>query len=62
MTMNGWPSNSSMPWMVQMLGWFNAEAVRASRLKRSNTRGSWENPGGRNFRATCRPSLLSSAL
>ena len=31
MTMKTWPSSSSISWMVQMLGWFSAEAARASR-------------------------------
>ena len=34
MTMKAWPSCSPMSWMVQMLGWFRAEAAWASRRKR----------------------------
>src|ERR1051326_5860869 len=37
---------------VQMLGWLRAEAVRASRRKRSRAWGSCETLSGRNFRAT----------
>ena len=36
MTMKVWPSCSSMSWMVQMCGWFSAEAARASRRNRSS--------------------------
>ena len=38
--MNDRPSCSPMSWMVQMLGWFNADAVRASRRKRLSASGS----------------------
>ena len=60
-TMKGWPLFSSMPWMVQILGWFNCEAARASRSNRSSALGSPVRLSGMNLRATCRPSLRSSA-
>ena len=40
MAMKCRPSASSMSWMVQMFGWFSAEAARASRWKRSSACGS----------------------
>ena len=45
-----------------MLGWFSDEAVRASRSKRCSVRESVATSSGRNFKATRRPSLRSSAL
>src|SRR2546426_11333647 len=48
--------------MVQMLGWFKADAARASRRNRSSTCGSRASSSGRNFNATKRPSSVSSAL
>ena len=54
MTMNGWPSCFPISWMVQILGWFRAEAARASRRKRSSACGSLATSSGRNFRATKR--------
>jgi hypothetical protein len=38
--MNARPSTSSISWIVQMFGWFRAEAARASRRNRSNACGS----------------------
>ena len=61
-TMKVCPASSLISWMVQMLGWFRAEAARASRWKRSSDCGSEATSGGRNLRATKRPSLMSSAL
>src|ERR1700688_171196 len=48
--------------MVQMLGWFRADAARASRRKRSNANGSCAVSSGRDLRATSRPREVSSAL
>ncbi len=42
--------------MVQMLGWFRAEAAGASRRKRARAGGSWATSSGRNLRATKRRS------
>ena len=39
-TMNGCPLLSSMPWMVQILGWFSSDAALASRSNRSSDLGS----------------------
>src|SRR5271157_3454506 len=47
--------------MVQILGWFRAEAERASCRKRSSPPAAWLSSGGRNLMATCRPSRVSSA-
>ncbi len=41
---------------------FSTEAARASRRKRLRAWSSLENSSGRNFKATRRPSLVSSAL
>src|SRR6266403_1994858 len=48
--------------MVQMLGWFKADAARASRWNRSRDCESLAKSSGRNFSATKRPSLVSWAL
>src|ERR1700747_2918822 len=48
--------------MVQMLGWFKADAARASRWKRSRDCESLAKSSGKNFSATKRPSLVSWAL
>src|ERR1700726_2662169 len=48
--------------MVQIFGWFSAEAARASRRNRSSAVGSFATSPGRNFSATCRSRLTSSAL
>src|SRR4051812_27418050 len=47
--------------MVQMLGWLSADAARASRSNRFSAMASFVTDSGRNFRATTRPSLVSSA-
>jgi hypothetical protein len=47
--------------MVQIFGWFSAEAVRASGKKRPSAFWSRDSCGGRNFSATLRPRLRSSA-
>ena len=60
-TMKCCPSCSSMAYTVQMPGWFSAEEARASRWKRSSDAPSRASSGGRNFRATWRPSFASSA-
>jgi hypothetical protein len=44
-----------------MLGWFRAEAARASRRNRSSACGSLATSSGRNFSATKRPRSVSSA-
>ena len=54
-------SCSSMAKTVQIPGWFNADAARASRWKRSSDGVSWASSGGRNFSATLRPRRESSA-
>ena len=59
--MKCWPSCCSIAWTVQMPGWLSAEAARASRWKRSSVAASCASSAGRNFSATCRPSLVSSA-
>ncbi len=61
MTRNGRPSSSPSSWIVQMCGWFSAEAARASRWKRSSASGSSASASGRNLSATRRPSVRSSA-
>src|SRR6266481_4228865 len=48
--------------MVQMFGWFKADAARASRWKRSRVWGSFATLSGKNLSATKRPSLASWAL
>src|ERR1700745_2210485 len=48
--------------MVQILGWFKADAARASRWKRSRDCESLAKSSGKNFSATKRPSLVSWAL
>jgi hypothetical protein len=48
--------------MVQMLGWFRAGAARTSLRKRSRACGSLATASGRNFKATKRPSSVSSAF
>jgi MHS family shikimate/dehydroshikimate transporter-like MFS transporter len=53
---------SPISWMGQILGWFRAEAACASRSKRLRACESGANPSGRNFKATKRWSLMSSAL
>src|SRR2546428_127703 len=60
--MNHCPSWFAISYMVQILGWFRADAARASRRKRSRTCGSLETSSGRNFSAAKRPSMVSSAL
>ena len=61
--MNNWPSAvCSMSWMMQMLRWLVADAACASRRNRCCAPSSWLHCGGRNFRATARPSLVSIAL
>src|SRR2546425_8401587 len=47
--------------MVQMLGWFSAEAARASRWKRSSASGVLASSSERNFKATWRPRVMSWA-
>src|ERR1700686_2421976 len=44
-----------------MFGWLSAEAAKASRWNRSRAAGSFSISGGRNFSATWRCSLRSSA-
>jgi len=44
------------------IGWFSAEAARASRRKRSSACGLCATSSGRNFNATKRPSMRPSAL
>src|SRR6266852_8513208 len=44
-----------------MFGWFREDAALASRWKRLTAWASWASSSGRNFRATRRPSLRSSA-
>src|SRR5262249_52323653 len=61
-TMKYCPSCSPISWMVQILGWFSAEAERASRLNRSTACESLETSSAKNFSATGRPRLVSSAL
>ena len=39
----------SIPWMVQMLGWFSEDAARASRWKRCRSVSSLAIAGERNF-------------
>ena len=46
----------------QMLGWLRAEAARASRRNRSSACASCAKSSGKNFKATKRPSSVSSAL
>jgi hypothetical protein len=47
--MKALPSISSISYMVQIFGWFRAEAARASRRKRSSACGSLASSSGRNF-------------
>jgi hypothetical protein len=47
--------------MVQMLGWFSAEAARASRLKRSRVCADTLAPPGKTLMATTRSSRVSLA-
>jgi hypothetical protein len=44
------------------VGMVQSGSTRASRRKRSKVCGSWARPSGKNFRATKRPSSVSSAL
>ena len=62
MTMNDRPSCSPMSWIVQMFGWFSADAVCASRANRLNASGSRESSAETNLSATERRSRVSSAL
>jgi hypothetical protein len=57
----GAPVTSSISQIAQMLGWFRAEAARASRRNRSSACGSLASSAGRNLRATRRRNLRSSA-
>ena len=61
-TMNGRPSRLPISWIVQMFGWFNADAALASRWKRLRACGSSATFSGRNLSATKRPRSVSSAL
>jgi len=48
--------------LVQMFGWLSAEVACASRWNRSRACRSLESSSGRNFKATVRLSVVSSAL
>ena len=50
-----------MSWTVTMLGWFKAEAARASRSSRASRSRSAESSAGRTLTATWRPRRVSSA-
>src|SRR5215218_7217037 len=52
---------SPTSYTVQMLGWFRAAAVRASRSSRARNSSSGATSAGRNFSATMRRSSRSSA-
>ena len=54
-------SCSSIECTMQMLGWFNADAARASRWKRWSVATSCASSAGRNLSATRRPRRVSSA-
>jgi hypothetical protein len=51
-----------MSWMVQMFGWFSADAVCASRANRLIASGSLDSSSETNLSATARCNRLSSAL
>src|SRR5215469_8091352 len=52
MAMNVWPSYFAISYTVQILGWFSADAARASLRKRSSACGSVATSSRRNFKAT----------
>ncbi len=51
-----------MSWIVMMLGWFKAEAERASPWKRERKPGSAANDSGSTLIAISRPSRPSRAF
>ncbi len=55
------PSSSSTESSVTMFGWSSAASARASCCKRTRRVGSAAVSAGRTFRATTRPSFVSSA-
>ena len=59
MTMNALAFCSPMSCIVQMLGWFSAEAALASRRNRSNAWLSLDRSSGKNFKATYRSNRVS---